>query len=237
MSQENVEVVCDQFAATNERDFPRAMSHYAEDVELVVDPEAFLDAGTFKGRHAIGQWFGNWFATFEPGYHFDVEEARDLGDVVLLVASHHGRGRNSGVEVHGRTDTSTRFAAARLSASSFIRTAPKRSTPPGCDTSSDRSEAAPSKHASKRAWARLGSNQRVSRVRSRFGPGREPPFSAREAALRPCGAPREQHRDAGESARMGSDRATRWQALPGVPPSVRRLGTQTGKYRRAALAG
>jgi ketosteroid isomerase-like protein len=103
MSQENVEVVCDQFAATNERDFPRAMSHYAEDVELVVDPEAFLDAGTFKGRHAVGQWFGNWFATFEPGYHFQVEEARDLGDVVLLVASHHGRGRNSGVEVHGRT--------------------------------------------------------------------------------------------------------------------------------------
>jgi hypothetical protein len=29
MSEENVEVVCDLFAATNERDFPRAMSHYA----------------------------------------------------------------------------------------------------------------------------------------------------------------------------------------------------------------
>ncbi len=37
MSQENVDVVCDQFAATNERDFERAMSYYAEDVELVVD--------------------------------------------------------------------------------------------------------------------------------------------------------------------------------------------------------
>ena len=103
MSQENVEVVRDQFAATNERNFPRAMSHYAEDVELIVDRGAFLEGGTFKGRDAVGGWFARWFTTFEPGYHFDVEEARDLGDVVLVVATHHGRGRTSGAEVHGKT--------------------------------------------------------------------------------------------------------------------------------------
>jgi ketosteroid isomerase-like protein len=103
MSRENVEVVRDQFAATNERDFPRAMSYYAEDVELVVHPDAFLERGTFKGRDAVGRWFGNWFRTFEPGYHFDITEARDLGDVVLLVADHRGRGRTSGAEVHGQT--------------------------------------------------------------------------------------------------------------------------------------
>ena len=103
MSQENVELVRDQFAATNERDFPRAMSHYAEDVELVVDRDAFLQGGTFRGRDAVGQWFADWFTTFESGYHFDIEEARDLGDVVLVIAGHHGRGRASGVEVHGQT--------------------------------------------------------------------------------------------------------------------------------------
>ena len=103
MSQENVELVRDQFAATNERDFPRAMNHYADDVELVVDAEAFLEWGTFKGRAAVGEWFANWFRTFEPGYHFDIEETRDLGNTVLLIARHHGRGRASGVEVHGRT--------------------------------------------------------------------------------------------------------------------------------------
>jgi len=54
MSQENVEAVCDLYAATNERDFPRAMSHYAEDVELVAHPDAFLEHGTAKGRHAVG---------------------------------------------------------------------------------------------------------------------------------------------------------------------------------------
>lgn len=103
MSKENVEVVRDQFEAVNERDFPRAMSHYAEDVELVVGADAFLERGTFKGRDAVGRWFGDWFATFEPGYHFDFDETRDLGDVVLVIASHRGRGRASGVEVSGQT--------------------------------------------------------------------------------------------------------------------------------------
>lgn len=103
MSQEDVDIVRDQFAATNERDFERAMSHYAEDVELVVDPEAFLEGGTFKGREAVGRWFGDWFSTFEPGYRFEIEEARDLGGAILLVASHRGRGRTSGAEVQGRT--------------------------------------------------------------------------------------------------------------------------------------
>ncbi len=98
-----MEIVRDQFAATNERDFPRAMSHYAEDVELFVDPRGFLQVGTFKGRDAVGGWFADWFTTFERDYHFDIEEARDLGDVVLVIASHQGRGRTSGVEVHGRT--------------------------------------------------------------------------------------------------------------------------------------
>ena len=101
MSQENVDVVLDQFAAVNERDFPRAMSHYAEDVELVVHSDAFLEDGTFRGRYAVGQWFGNWFGTFEPGYHFDIAEVRDLGGLVFLNATHHGRGRTSGIEVHG----------------------------------------------------------------------------------------------------------------------------------------
>jgi ketosteroid isomerase-like protein len=102
MSQQNVDVVLDQFAATNERDFPGAMSLYAEEVELVVDSTAFLQGGTFKGREAVGEWFGDWFRTFEPGYRFEIEETRDLGDVVFLSAIHRGRGRTSGAEVRGQ---------------------------------------------------------------------------------------------------------------------------------------
>jgi ketosteroid isomerase-like protein len=103
MAQEDVDVVLDQFAAVNERDFPRAMAHYAEDVELYVDPGAFLTGGKVEGREAVGQWFADWFATFEPDYHFEIEEASEVGDSILLVASHRGRGRASGVDVEGRT--------------------------------------------------------------------------------------------------------------------------------------
>jgi ketosteroid isomerase-like protein len=99
----SVNVVLEQFQAVNDRDFPRAMSLYAEDVVLTVDPEAFLEHGTYEGREAVGQWFANWFTTFERGYHFDIDEAREIGDVVLLVASHRGRGRTSGIEVSGQT--------------------------------------------------------------------------------------------------------------------------------------
>ena len=75
---------------------------------------AFLEGGTFKGRNAVGEWFGNWFRTFEPGYHFDIEEARDLGEAILLVASHRGRGRMSGAEVHGQTSYLYRVRDGRI---------------------------------------------------------------------------------------------------------------------------
>jgi ketosteroid isomerase-like protein len=114
VAHEDVDVVLDQFAAVNERDFERALSLYTEDVELVVDPRAFLEGGTFKGRDAVGEWFGNWFRTFEPGYHFDIEEARELGEAILLVASHRGRGRTSGAEVHGQTSYLYRVRDGRI---------------------------------------------------------------------------------------------------------------------------
>jgi ketosteroid isomerase-like protein len=103
MAQADIEVVLDQFEATNSRDFARAMNHYAEHVELVVHPGAFLDAGTFEGREAVGAWFGDWFKTFAPDYRFVIEETRHLGDIVFLFASHRGRGRMSGVAVRGKT--------------------------------------------------------------------------------------------------------------------------------------
>ena len=66
MAQSNLEVVRDHFAATNEGDFAKAMSHYSDDVELLVS-NAFLDIGTFRGKYAVGQWFGEWFGTSSAG--------------------------------------------------------------------------------------------------------------------------------------------------------------------------
>jgi ketosteroid isomerase-like protein len=100
MSQEDVEVVLAQYAATNQRDFGRAMSYYDDDVELVAR-EPWLEQGRFRGSEAVGNWFGNWFSAF-PEARFEVSEARELEDGrVLLVAEHQAQGRASGAEVHG----------------------------------------------------------------------------------------------------------------------------------------
>jgi ketosteroid isomerase-like protein len=92
VSQADVDVVLDQFAGVNERDFGRVMDHYADDVVLVIE-EGFLNTGTFEGKQAVGEWFGDWFPTFGD-YHFDIEEARELEEgPIFLVASHRGSGR------------------------------------------------------------------------------------------------------------------------------------------------
>jgi ketosteroid isomerase-like protein len=99
LSEDPAEVVREQFAATNGRDFERAMSFYAEDVVLVVE-EGFLNTGTFAGKEAVGEWFGDWFRAFGTDYHFQIVDLRDLGGgLVFLVATYGGSGRTSGVVV------------------------------------------------------------------------------------------------------------------------------------------
>ena len=101
MSQENVTIIRDHYAATNARDFERAMSHYAEDVELIVPPP-YLAAGTFSGKEAVGRWFGDWLSAFDRNARFDLAEIRQGAEgEVLVVAEHHARGKMSGAEVQG----------------------------------------------------------------------------------------------------------------------------------------
>jgi ketosteroid isomerase-like protein len=103
VSEQDVEIVLDQFQAVNERDFARAMGRYAEDVVLVVPAvESAPEPGTFEGKEAVGEWFGNWFRAFRRDYHFEIEEVREIDDLVFIVARHGGRGRISGIEVQGQ---------------------------------------------------------------------------------------------------------------------------------------
>jgi len=102
MSQENIEVVVNQFEGTNARDFAGVMDTWAEDVTLVLhgDPGPFSNRAT--GKASVGEWFGDWFRQFGGDYRFEIEESRGTGDRVFLVATHHGRGRHSGVPVELR---------------------------------------------------------------------------------------------------------------------------------------
>jgi ketosteroid isomerase-like protein len=100
--QDAVEVLREQFAATNEREFARAMTFYSDDVVLVVE-EGFLNTGTFEGKEAVGEWYGDWFRAFDTDYRFKIEEIRELRPgLVFMTASYGGSGRSSGVQVRDR---------------------------------------------------------------------------------------------------------------------------------------
>jgi ketosteroid isomerase-like protein len=103
MSQENVEIVVGTFENVNKRHFKAVMDAYDDDMVLVIHGESRAVGGPgVVGKEAVGEWFGDWFRTFERDYRFEIEEARDLGDQVLIVATHHGRGRTSGAPIHQR---------------------------------------------------------------------------------------------------------------------------------------
>jgi ketosteroid isomerase-like protein len=109
-----VDVLREQFAATNERDFARAMTYYADEVVLVIE-EGFLNTGTFEGKEAVGEWYGDWFRTFGTDYRFKIEEIRELEPgLVFMTASYGGTGRASGVSVRDRRAYLYRVEGGRI---------------------------------------------------------------------------------------------------------------------------
>jgi ketosteroid isomerase-like protein len=124
VSDEATEVVLEQFAAVNERDFQRAMDLYADDVVLLVPAsEAVTNPGLYEGKEAVGEWFGDWFRTFAADYRFEIREARKLdGDLIFLLAVHGGRGRLSGAQVQGENAYLYRVRGGKIVRVGFFAT-------------------------------------------------------------------------------------------------------------------
>ncbi|MDX6617207.1 MAG: SnoaL-like polyketide cyclase, partial [Solirubrobacterales bacterium] len=82
-------------------DFAAVMDAYADDMVLALHggARALSGGGGAVGKEAVGEWFGDWFSQFGSDYRFEIEEARDWGDRVFIVATHHGTGRASGAPV------------------------------------------------------------------------------------------------------------------------------------------
>ena len=97
-------VIVELFDNANARNWKAAMDAYADEVVLELHDDFSAIAGRgAAGKHAVGEWFGNWFATFDRDYRFEIHETRDLGDGrVFLDATHHGRGRASGAPITQR---------------------------------------------------------------------------------------------------------------------------------------
>jgi ketosteroid isomerase-like protein len=96
---ENLDLVRSIYEDMNRRRWATILAALDENVVLVVHESVGPEAGVFRGRESVGRWFGDWFLAFGKDYHFEVEEARSVGDRVFVVARHHGHGRSSGVDV------------------------------------------------------------------------------------------------------------------------------------------
>jgi len=114
VSEQDIDVVRDVFAAVNERDFARARAGHADDVVLVIR-EGFLNQGTFEGHQGLIEWFGDWFRSFGSDYAFEIVEARELSEgLVFLFATHGGAGRLSGAEVRSDNAYLYRLAGGKI---------------------------------------------------------------------------------------------------------------------------
>jgi ketosteroid isomerase-like protein len=100
VSEENVKLVVGVFDSTNAGDWEAVADAYSDDTALVVHADFGAFGSEAIGKPAVIRWFADWFRQFAPDYRFEVHEARAAPeDRVFLVATHHGRGRVSGVPV------------------------------------------------------------------------------------------------------------------------------------------
>jgi ketosteroid isomerase-like protein len=99
MSQENVEIVRELYEAYLAGDVERALAHFHPDV--TADFSARGDTGPTVGRDALRETVLAWVTTWED-YSERIDDIRDVGDTVCVIATQRGRGKGSGVEVDNR---------------------------------------------------------------------------------------------------------------------------------------
>jgi ketosteroid isomerase-like protein len=119
MSQENVEIAVGYFQAT---DLESAIDALANNVSFVFHGETRRLSGTesFSGKQMAIEWLADWFSRFDPGYRMEVNEARDWGDRVLVVTTHHARGRISAVPISDQTAQVMTVADGRIVRQEFF---------------------------------------------------------------------------------------------------------------------
>ena len=94
MSQENVELAHQAYAAFQAGDFDEWVSYFDPEVEF----SATEMEGPFRGHEGIREWATGLLAAF-PNWKPFIVETRDLGDRVLIHGRASGEGAGSGLGV------------------------------------------------------------------------------------------------------------------------------------------
>jgi ketosteroid isomerase-like protein len=99
MSEESVEVVRRMYDARARGDTAGTLAQFHPGV--VVDATARGDTGIGHGHEELVAIIAEWIGEFDE-WHEEIDEIRDLGDKVCVLATQRGRGKGSGVEVEAR---------------------------------------------------------------------------------------------------------------------------------------
>jgi ketosteroid isomerase-like protein len=100
VSQENVEIVRRMYEASYGGDAEGALSYF--DPNVLVDTSSARPDGVIgKGHEHLIATIGGWVDAWDE-WREEIEEMRDLGDRVYVVATQRGRGKGSGIEVETR---------------------------------------------------------------------------------------------------------------------------------------
>jgi ketosteroid isomerase-like protein len=96
MSEKSAEVVRRMYDARARGDTAETLAQFHP--EVVLDATARGDASIGHGREELVATIAEWVGEFDE-WREDIEEIRELGGKVCVVATQHGRGKGSGVEV------------------------------------------------------------------------------------------------------------------------------------------
>ena len=99
MSSENVETVREMYKAYHGGDLASALAHFDPDVE--VDVSTRVDGEVGHGHGDLVRIISEWTDAFED-WREEIEDIRDAGDQVCVVATQRGRGRETGIDIEAR---------------------------------------------------------------------------------------------------------------------------------------
>ena len=114
MSSENVEIVKRANKALNEGNPRTWLDLYDADILLRVASDSFITPGIVVGAAAVERFFDEFYTTFSRGFQFDMMEAIDAGDSVIVVGKTTVEGRRSKVKTEGLGVTIFTFRGGRI---------------------------------------------------------------------------------------------------------------------------
>ena len=122
MAQGDIDVVCGSHEAFRRRDLDAFVEYMDPEVEftsLVLEVE-----GAYRGHEGVRSWWNDILAVF-PDWQPQVEDAREVGDRVVLRVRAEGAGTGSGIGLDRVIWQVAEVRDGRLKAWRFFRTEPE----------------------------------------------------------------------------------------------------------------